>query len=180
MVWLSIAEALLVGDLLVGLRSSPADPARTPARPPSRATPLSIRAAAVACAATVALLLLRVGDEHQLRGSPVETVDRAYGEIGDDGTYLGDLDSSALLLWKHPDAAGHVLFDPRLEVFAAQDLARWNDFQDDDPSNDWDGLLEEADVVMASETWRPRLADRLEREPGTATRTDDGVVLLPE
>jgi hypothetical protein len=82
---------------------------------------------------------------------------------------LADLDSSALMLWLHPDMDGRVEFDPRLEIYRPGDLTRWLDYTRVE-GPDWFSLARGADILLATRSVSPRLTSELESaRPGWRT-----------
>jgi hypothetical protein len=102
---------------------------------------------------------------HELHAHPNETV------LADGGT-------SSTLLWVHPELAGRVAFDSRLELFPQRRLRMFFAFTDGDlgPRSE---LRRRYDVVAVTGSPTKGLAHRLDKEAG-ATRLfagDSGVVL---
>jgi hypothetical protein len=120
-------------------------------------------------------------DAHVLSLMPLATTQAGYRAAQADphALVLGDLDSSALMLWLHPDMARRVEFDPRLEIYRPGDLTRWIDFTRTQGPG-WFSLARGADVLLATRTWSPGLTRALERpRPGwRSVRLPDGAMLV--
>jgi hypothetical protein len=178
-VWLAIVSAVALGELSAARRAR-AEPGSLHRSLPARVLPALV----TLCLAT-ALAGVFVeqgdGDGYTLERMPVATVAAGYrvAQANPHAVVLGDLESSALMLWLHPDMRRRVEFDPRLEIYRQRDLDRWLDFRNARGSA-WFALARSADIVLASRSWSPRLTRRLlAPRPGwRATQTPDGALLV--
>jgi hypothetical protein len=92
---------------------------------------------------------------------------------------LADTASASALLWHHPELAGRVAFDPRVEVFRPGDAESWFAWNASRPGS---ASLERGyDIVLASRAAHPRLAAALARRPHRRVVWSGpaGVVTLP-
>lgn len=94
-------------------------------------------------------------------------------------TILADnLDASALE-WHHPELAGRIAYDARVELYSEPAMMRWAIFQ----SGRLPGWLESTNgyqLLVAANRFRPRLAARLATMPGRTViaRDDRGIAVL--
>ena len=103
-------------------------------------------------------------DAHALSKMAYETTETGYraAQTQPRAVVLADLDSSALMLWLHPDMYGRVEFDPRLEIYRSSDLERWIDYTRVTGS-DWFSLARGADILLATKSVSPLLTRELEK-----------------
>jgi hypothetical protein len=150
-------------------------------RHPRRRQRVALLAATAIASAALGFLCLRQGEGYALARMPVATVDAGYvaARANPRTIVLGDLDSSALMLWRHPDMRRRVAFDPRLEIYRQSDLDRWFAFTGTQGPA-WFALARRADIVLAAKVWQSELARQLARPRAGwhAIATRDGIVLL--
>jgi hypothetical protein len=176
-VWLALATVATLGDLSAGRP-------RKPASTTQRRLPLTHTVAAGFVLLGTCLIVASARDTrdaHVLSLMPYETTQVGYrvAQADPHALVLADLDSSALMLWLHPDMRGRVAFDPRLEIYRPPDLRRWLEYTRVEGS-DWFSLARGADILLATKAWSPHLTRELEKpRPGwRSVALRDGAMLV--
>lgn len=156
-VWFGMVAAVLNADVLA--RTRPA---------PSPFSSAFLRAGGVALLAVTVIataVLLATSQDDFERDLPREAmteVDR-YAAAHPAATLLADELASALL-WRHPELAGRVAFDTRLEQYSEEDLVAWFEFLNGIPPA-WPAAAEGYDVLLLSSVERPGLVTGLAALP---------------
>jgi hypothetical protein len=75
---------------------------------------------------------------------------------------------ASALLWRHPELAGRVGFDTRLEQYPADKLERWFEFLNMTPPG-WPTAADGYDVILVSGRERASLVAALMTDPGWST-----------
>lgn len=158
-VWLGLSTVAMLGDLSSGR------PAH--GRAPERLPLAHAAAAGFALLGTCLIIATcwNTSDAHALSDAAYATTQAGYraARAKPHALVLADLDSSALMLWLHPDMDGRVAFDPRLEIYRTDDLTRWLDYTRVEGPN-WFALTRSADILLSTKSVSPKLTGRLETE----------------
>lgn len=157
-IWFGMVAVVLDADVLAHTRPAPAP----------FATSFLRAGAAVLLVVTViatAVLLTTSQDEFE-RDLPHEAMAAVsdYAAANPSTHILTDELASALL-WRHPELAGRVGFDTRLEQYPEDRLVAWFEFLNGVPPG-WPAAAEGYDVVLVSGLEHPDLVTRLTSLPG--------------
>ena len=159
-VWLGLATVAMLGDLSAGRTRRAGRDAQ------QRFAVTHAIAAGFALLGTclVVASCSDTSDAHALSKMAYETTQAGYrvAQTRPHARVLADLDSSALMLWLHPDMDGRVEFDPRLEIYRPDELTRWIDYTRVE-GPDWFALARGADILLATKRVSPLLTRELEK-----------------
>jgi hypothetical protein len=159
--WFGIVAATLAADALAAVR---------PAPPPFPRRVLCAFGAAAAASAVVGAVVLATTpatqfEYHVPRGA--FTAVARYEATHPGARILADEHASALL-WKHPELAGRVAYDTRLEQYSGPALVKWFSYLNV-ATPDWLAATKGYDVLVASRGDRPALVSRLSTLSGWRT-----------
>jgi hypothetical protein len=157
--WFALAGVVLAGETLAAVRPAPPEiSARV-----RRGGLLSLFAFVVVAIAV--LSNTHAATFERLAPHKAMSAAAAYTAIHPGSTILADEQSSSALLWLHPQTAGHVAFDARLEQYGEDDLRSWFSYIGGiEPG--WPTLARSYDVLVASRKENPNLVARLEKLSG--------------
>jgi hypothetical protein len=164
--WFALAGALMVAVTLAGLRPLP---------PPLSPLVLQAGAGLTVIFAVFAVLVIGRTSTAQFETLTARgAVDAAavFAEDHPRARILADDLSSALLLWKFPRLHERVAFDIRLEQYSDRQLQRWFAFQNGKGAG-WEASTAAYDVLIATQSRTPTLANRLRATSGWRTLFED-------
>jgi hypothetical protein len=131
-------------------------------------------AAVIVAALAAALSLARASTGDFERLTPTKAVASAatYADAHPNARILADDVSAPPLIWMHPELAGRVAFDARLEIFGQSALQGYTDFVGA-TVDQWDRIIPHYDVMVISRTLNPILARKLVGRTGWRTTEAD-------
>ena len=138
-------------------------------------------AAVIIVALAAVLSLARTTPSDFERLTPTKAVSSAavYADKHPQAQILADDVSAPPLLWLHPELAGRVAFDARLEIFGQQQLQGYTDFIGA-TVDQWDRIVPHYDIMVISRALNPTLARKAVRSTGWRSLEEDrdGLALI--